>query len=459
MALSKTQIDKTELFENMPVPKAVGKLIVPTVLSSLVMVLYNLADTFFVGMLNDPLETGAVTLAATVLLAFNAVNNLFGVGCASLISRSLGIKDYDTARKTGAFGFWGAIFAGLLFSLVCTAAKSPLLSLLGASGDIVKPTADYMFWTVTLGAVPAILNVVIAQLVKAEGMALHVSIGTMSGCLLNMVLDPIFILPWGLNMGAAGAGCATFISNCVACLYFFVMMIAKRGSIVLNVSPKNFVIRKDIVKEVFGVGLPASVQNLLNVTGMTVLNNFMAAYGAEAVSAIGIAHKLGMIPMYVSMGMSQGVMPLVGYNYASGNRKRMRDSVIYTAKLSVGFTTAAVILYIIFSKQIVSAFMQNPKVVEYGSAFLIGQTIATLFLNIDFLGVGVFQACGMGKLSLIFAILRKIVLEIPALFVLNKIWPMYGLAYAGVVSEVVLSTVAVIQLKKILNEKTGSREL
>lgn len=151
--------------------------------------------------------------------------------------------------------------------------------------------------------------------------------------------------------------------------------------------------------------------------------------------------------------MSQGVMPLVGYNYASGNRKRMRDSVIYTAKLSVGFTTAAVILYIIFSKQIVSAFMQNPKVVEYGSAFLIGQTIATLFLNIDFLGVGVFQACGMGKLSLIFAILRKIVLEIPALFVLNKIWPMYGLAYAGVVSEVVLSTVAIIQLKKILNEK------
>lgn len=434
----------------MPVPKAVGKLAVPTVLSSLVMVLYNLADTFFVGMLNDPLETGAVTLAATVLLAFNAVNNLFGVGCASLISRSLGVKDMDTAKKTGAFGFYGAIIAGILFSLLCTVAKSPLLTLLGASGEITEPTSDYLFWTVTLGAVPAILNVVISQLVKAEGLALHASIGTMSGCFLNMILDPIFILPWGLGMGAAGAGCATMISNTVACLYFFVMMAAKRGKIVLDVHPKNFTVKKQIVKEVFGVGLPASVQNLLNVTGMTVLNNFMAAYGPEAVSAIGIAHKMGMIPMYVSMGMSQGVMPLVGYNFASGNKRRMRDSVLYTAKLSVGFTGISVALYLIFARQIIGAFMQNPQVVEYGARFLLGQTLATLFLNIDFLGVGVFQACGMGKLSLLFAILRKIVLEIPALFVLNRLFPMYGLAYAGVVSEVVLSTVAVLELRKII---------
>ena len=449
MALSKTQIDKTELFENMPVPKAVGKLIVPTVLSSLVMVLYNLADTFFVGMLNDPLETGAVTLAATVLLAFNAVNNLFGVGCASLISRSLGLKDYDTARKTGAFGFWGAIFAGILFSLFCTVAKAPLLSLLGASGDIVKPTGDYMFWTVTLGAVPAILNVVIAQLVKAEGLALHASIGTMSGCLLNMVLDPIFILPWGLNMGAAGAGCATFISNCVACLYFFVMMIAKRGRIVLNVSPKNFVIRKDIVREVFSVGLPASVQNLLNVTGMTILNNFMAAYGAKAVSAIGIAHKMGMIPMYISMGMGQGIMPLVGYNFASGNAERMKKSITFTVKFMLGFAFAAAAAYFIFSENIISLFMKDSEIVSFGGRFLKGFCLAIPFLSLDFLAVGVFQAVGMGGKSLLFAILRKVALEIPALYLLNHFFPLYGLSYSQLIAEAVLAVLSVFMLRNI----------
>ena len=444
------QKDKTELFENMPIPKAVMKLIIPTVMASLVMILYSLADTFFVGMLNDPLETGAVTLASPVLLAFNAVNNLFGVGCASLISRSLGVKDYDTARETGAFGFYAAILCGLFFSFLCTVLKSPLLSVLGATVTSREATSAYLFWTVTLGAVPSILNVVVSQLVKAEGMALHASIGSMSGCLLNVILDPLFILPQFLGMGAAGAGCATFISNAFACLYFFVMMFVKRNSIVLNVSPKYLAIRRYILKETASVGVPAAIQNLLNVTGMTVLNYFMSAYGPEAVSAIGIAHKMAMLPMYIAMGISQGVMPLVGYNFASGNRKRMRDAVLETAKISAGIMLAGTALYCLLSKEIVSVFMKNSLVIAYGSAFLVAQSLAQPFLAVDFLGVGVFQACGMGHKSFLFAILRKIVLEIPALFILGKLFPMYGLAWAQLCAEFILAIVAVCELKKIL---------
>ena len=216
---------KARLFESTPIPRAVLTLSVPTVLSSLVMVLYNLADTYFVGMLQNPIQNSAVTLAAPVLLAFNAVNNLFGVGSSSMMSRALGAKDYDTVRRSSAFGFYCALLCGALFSALTAALRVPLLALLGADASTAQATMDYLRWTVFCGAVPAILNVVMAYLVRSEGATLHASIGSMSGWALNIVLDPIFILPWGLDMGAAGAGLATCISNCAACAYFFVQLL------------------------------------------------------------------------------------------------------------------------------------------------------------------------------------------------------------------------------------------
>jgi len=441
--------DKTELFETIPIPKAVRTLVIPTVLACLVMVLYNLADTFFVGMINDPVQTSAVTLVAPVILAFNAIINLAGIGCASLMSRAMGIHDYETVKKTSAFGFYFAIISGALLSLGCTVFKPQLLILLGASEDTWAATEKYLFWTVTCGAIPSITNLVTGQLFRAEGMAMHASIGSMSGCLLNIILDPIFILPWGLNMGASGAGCATFISNCVACLYFVVLKAVKGEKSLVCMDPREFRPTSDILKEVCGVGVPSAIQNLLNVTGMTVLNNFMSEYGAEAVSAIGISHKLAMVPMYIALGIGQGVMPLVGYNYAAGNRKRMKDGFLYTVKFSAVVMLCSTVAFCVFSEEIIAMFMKNGKVIEYGSAFLIGLSLAQPFLAMDFLGVGVFQACGMGKKALVFAILRKIVLEIPALFLLNKLVPMYGLAYAQLVAEVILAAAAIWELKKI----------
>ena len=188
--------DKVILFEQTPIPRAVAKLAVPTILSSLVMVIYNLADTYFVGMCNDAIENAAVTLAAPVLLAFNAVNNLFGVGSSSMMSRAMGTKDYETVYKSSAFGFYCALFSGVLFAALCGIFQNPLLRLLGADTNTMAATAGYVKWTVLFGAVPAILNVVMAYMVRAEGSALHASLGTMSGCFLNILLDPVFILPW-----------------------------------------------------------------------------------------------------------------------------------------------------------------------------------------------------------------------------------------------------------------------
>ena len=452
--------DKTELFETMPVPKAITKLAVPTVVGCLVMVLYSLADTYFVGMLNDPIQNAAVTLAAPIILLFNAVNNLFGVGGSSMMSRALGAKNYKLVKESSAFSFWGCIFSGLLFSLVMTVFKYPIMNLLGADSTTVQATGEYMFWTVTLGAIPSILNVVMGNLVRAEGCAMNATIGSMSGCLLNIILDPVFILPSMLNMGASGAGLATLISNTFACLYFFCFLWAKRGKTYVCIDIKAFTLRREVFIGVLGVGVPAAIQNMLNVTGMTILNNFTADFGSEAVAAMGIAHKTTMIPMYISMGITQGVLPLIGYNFASGNKKRFKESVLDTLYVGTAIIIVCTIAFFAGSKGIIRLFMENVNIVNYGGAFMKGMSLALPFLAIDFTVVGIFQACGMGKRSLIFAILRKVVLEIPALFVLNIIWPLYGLAYAQLFAEFVLAIASVLLIVKILKpmEKEGIEE-
>lgn len=448
-ALSKEKID---LFENIKVSKAVAKLSIPTVFACLVMVLYNLVDTFFVGMLNDPIETTAVTLVAPVILLFNMVNNLFGVGTGSLMSRALGSKDYETVKKTSAFGIYAAALCGVIFSIVSVVFCNPILGLLGSGSADYAATLGYMRWTVMFGATPAILNVVMAYMVRSEGSSLQATIGTVSGCVLNMILDPFFILPFGLNMGAAGAGCATFISNCVATLYFIIYILRNRKKTFVSLDFKAAKPTKEILKEVFGVGVPSAIQNILNVTGMTILNNKMSVYGTEAVSAIGISHKLAMIPMYISMGIGQGIMPLIGYNFSSGNKKRIKQTIRFTIAVSAGVVLALVAAAVIFPDVIVKSFMDNALVIEYGSNFLRSLCYATPFLALDFLAVGIFQACGFGKYAFYFAIARKIALEIPAIFILDYLYPMYGIPYSQLCAEFVLSVAAVVLIKKIVDK-------
>ena len=445
------------LFEAMPIPKAVAHLSVPMVITSLVTIVYNLADTFFVGMLNDPIQSAAVTLVYPVVLAFYAVSNLFGIGTSSMMSRCLGQGDYERVRSSSVFGFYGALFSAALFAALCTLFCNPLLKLLGVDALTHQATADYLFWTVTCGAVPGILNVVQGSMVRSEGAALHASIGTMSGCILNIILDPFFILPSFMNMGAAGAGLATFLSNCVASGYFLILARAKKGRTFISLDIRRLKrLSREVVLGILGVGSPASIQNLLNVTGSTILNIFTAGFGASAVAAMGICQKLHSIPMNMVLGFSQGVMPLVSYIYASDNRIRMKKGITF----SLGVIVPTVILitagYWVFAPGLIGLFMDNAEIVFHGIRFLRGLCLNLLFLSVDFLAVGVFQALGRGRNALIFAVMRKVLLEIPLLFILNALFPLYGLAYAQTVAELVMAAAAIVLLCRIFREKTDS---
>lgn len=449
--------ERLALFETEKISSAILKLALPTVLSSLVMTLYSLADTFFVGMLNNSVQNAAVTLSAPVLLAFNAVNNLFGVGGSSMISRALGRKDYETAYKSSAFSFYFAIIAGLLFSSLAFFFNDGLLVLIGADSTTMEATRAYLHWTVVLGAVPSILNVVMAYLVRAEGSAMHASIGTMTGCLLNIVLDPIFVLPQFLGMGAEGAGLATFISNCIAVIYFLILNFVKRKDTYVSLDIRRISLQRFVVLGVCAVGIPASVQNLLNVTGMTLLNNFTSVYGADAVAAMGITQRLNNVPFSIANGFSQGLMPLVSYNFASGNYKRMKDGIVFSAKVIITGLIAIAFAYFLFSDFFISIFMNNESVVEYGTRFLHGFCLGIPFLGVDFLALAVFQAVGKGFFSFMFAITRKIILEIPAIIVLNILFPLYGLAYSQFFAEIIMAVIATVTLSRLVRGLTAKQ--
>ena len=189
------------------------------------------------------------------------------------------------------------------------------------------------------------------------------------------------------------------------------------------------------------------------------MNNFTAAFGSSAVAAMGIVHKLAMIPIQVALGLSQGVMPLVSYNYASKNIERMKKAFVFTSVISVSFLVFTAAMFYFFAPVWIELFMKDSQIIAYGVPFLKGACLAEPFIGLDFMGVAVFQATGIGILSLIFALLRKVVLEIPALFILNRLFPLYGLAYAQVVSEVVLAIAAVIVLSYLFKkwEKEGQQ--
>ena len=438
-----------KLFEETPVPQAVQTMMIPTIIGALVTVLYSLADTLFVGMMNDQIQNAAVALAAPALLAFNAVINLFGIGSSSMMSRALGRGDLKTVCASASLGFYGTVVSGALLSALCYIFMQPCVVLLGGDINTAAATTAYMNWAVVCGAIPTILNVVMGYMVRAEGASLHASIGTMSGCILNMILDPFFILPWGLGMGAAGAGLATFLSNCFACCYFFVLLMVRKKKTNINLNPKYLSLTKEIVFGVMEVGIPAAIQNLLNVTGMTILNNFVAGYGSSAVAAVGIAQKVYMVPIQVALGGTQGVMPLVGYSYASKNKQRFEETIQTVMKLLVPCMVLIMILCWIFAPSLIRLFMKNEEVITYGAMFLRGFCMCMPFMLVDFLAVSVFESVGMGKTALVFAILRKIVFEIPAIVILNKIFQASGITYAGFVSEFILSIFAVILLRRI----------
>ncbi len=413
---------------------------------------YNLSDTYFVGALNDPIQNAAITLAAPAMTLFYGITNLFGIGASSLMSRRMGEKDIDTVKRASATGLYLALIFATLLSASTLIFNTQTLHILGTDDITFAATKDYMFWTVCLGAVPTIMSIVFGYLLRAEGRSMQASIGQISGCVLNIILDPFFILPWGLGLGAAGAGFATFFANCLSCTYFLILIIREKEKTYVCINPKFVTFKKYVIVSILIVGIPGVIQNVLNVTSMTILNNIVATYGANTVAAVGIANKVNQLPIQIVFGFTQGVMPLIGYNYASKNYGRMKESIKKTYILTISTLMVILILFNVAGQQIVRLFMDNDEIVKTGAWFLSGFGISLPFMCVDFMLVGISMAFGMGKPALIFSFVRKLVLEIPFIILLNRFAGVMGIAYAQCSTEIIMAVIAVFVQISILSK-------
>ena len=448
--------DKTYLFEQMPVPRAVRRQIVPSIASQMVLLVYNLADTYFVGLLNDPLQTAAVTVESTVPMLMTAITNMFALGGGRFLAQALGLHDGDGARRIASISFWWCLLAAVLFSGVFALLASPLLHLCGATAETYAPAFQYGKWVVIWGGPCAIINILLANLLRAEGSAGLASAGVSLGGVINIALDPLFVLPQFLGLGAQGAGLATAISNGIGTLFLLACIFGRRRSTVVSLRPGSLRYTARHMGGILKIGFPSCAQYLLTVVAVGALMKFMSAYDTDAVAALGIVKKLDMLPLYFSIGVSGGLLPLLAYNYAAGNQDRRHRVFKLGCGVSVAFSLVCVLAYELLAPVLVGLFIDVPTTVAYGAAFLRIMVLAMPMMAVCYPMITQFQAMGRVKESLICSVLRKGVLDIPLLFLLDGLIPMYGCTMVQPIVDCISMLAALWFYRRILRQDKES---
>jgi len=377
--------DKKELFETMPVGKALLTMAIPTIISQLITMIYNLADTFFIGMSNDPYKVAAASVVGVLFFMLNSLANLFGVGGGSLLSRLLGEKREEEARRVGAFSIYGSLVVAGIYSLICLLFTEPLARLLGASDNTVGYASSYLFWVVVVGGIPSTMGLTMSHLLRSAGYSKESGIGLAIGGISNIILDPLFmfvLLPSGNEV--TGAALATTLSNTITLTYFLFTYYKLRGKTVLSISPKCVHLEKKLIIGILSIGLPSALTALLaNITSI-VKNNLTAGYGDIELAAYGIVMKADMLPLNIGMGLCQGMMPLVAYNYAAKNYPRMKRFTKVAQIAGMATACVFIVLFEVFASQIIWIFIRDEATISYGTKFLRIACLATPFMISNF---------------------------------------------------------------------------
>ena len=428
-----------DVFEKDPIPKAIFKLALPTVLSMIVAVFYNMVDTFFVGQTGDANQMAAVSVATPVFLFFMAAGNIFGMGGSSFLSRALGEKKYDKAKNISSFCLYAGIVVGILGMILMLTFMKQILEAVGTSENTFGYAKEYLSW-IAYGGVAIVVSTAFGNLVRGEGAAQSAMKGMMLGTVANIILDPIFILKSFLGipclgMGVAGAAIATILGNIVSIIVFFCHVLSKNS--VLTLSPKYFAIRNGILKGVFLIGLPASLTNILMSLSNILTNKFLVTYGDVNVAGMGIAMKANMLVIFVQLGIAAGTQPLIGYTFGARNFKRMKAAMKFGMCCNITAGISLTALYFVFSRQIVNIFINDPGVIEAGIKMLRALMISSPVVGILFMFNFSFQAMGKALPSLSLAVSRQGFVFLPAIILLNMFFGLEGIVLAQPIADYV----------------------
>lgn len=430
------------LFKDAPVSKAVFQMAFPTVISFLVLVVYNMADTFFVGQTHDAYQVAAVSLTNPVFVMYMAIANLLGIGGSTLISILLGEQQNEKAKSVSSCCCYGSLLFGLITAVFILIFMSPLLKILGSSENTWQFSKDYLFY-IAVGAPFILFSNTFGHAVRGEGSAKASMIGGMIGTVVNIILDPIFILT--LNMGTAGAAIATVLGNIFACLYYIHYF--RKKSPMLSIHPKYIRSNLGIATRLVSIGIPAGINSALMSVASVLLNNTLVSYGDKPLAAMGIVTKAYMLIVFVHMGITNGIQPLLGYCYGASNKKRFTSIMKFSGAITVICGTALSLIYILCSHQVIQLFIEDAEVIRYGTDMLIATSLAGPILGLLFLSINSMQALNRPIPATILSLCRQGLFFIPLLYILKNIFGLNGINYTQTAADYLTIVISLLLLK------------
>lgn len=435
-------MNNNDLFEKVPISKAYFKLALPVVLSMVISLVYNMVDTFFVAQTQNTNLVAGVSLCAPIFTLMIALGDIFSIGGSSVISRLFGQKQDEEGKNVSDFCFYGAIVCGILVSLIMMIARKPILTILGTN-QATLPYASQYYTYMALGATLIIVSLTPSNLMRTEGLATESMIGTITGSIINMILDPIFILY--LNMEAGGAAIATIIGYFASDLVFIYLTLKKSKK--LSISLKHTHITKNEVISIFTIGIPASITNLMSSFAMAMTNNYLVTYGNDKVAAMGIVLKINMIVLLVMIGFAFGTQPLLGYNYGAHNTKRLKEIIKFDLFVEITFAVITSIILALFTSSFIKIFMNDPSIIQAGTLMLRFLLLSSPCVGIILVFTTLFQSEGKALPALLLSIGRQGIVFAIFLLLLSNIFGYYGIISSQMIVDIITAIIALILYK------------
>ena len=437
-----------DLLANQPVSKAIIKLSIPMVMGMMVQVFYNLVDTYFVGMLGDSNQLAAANISLPIFMLLMGMASIIGTGASSYISRCLGMNDYEQANKTTSISAGLLLLISIVVSILGILFCKPIVMALGASGETYKYTYQYVI-IMLIGSIGVMGNFAFGQLLRAEGNAVKSMMGMLIGTVVNVVFDPIFIFTF--NLGVTGAALATILGNVLGLIYYLACF--AKGKTVLKIKLKLFSFDKNILGEIFKIGLPSSLNQILMGSATIVANNIAISYGTETVAGIGVATKIIMIGTFIFIGFSTGCQPIIGYSYGANNIDRVKDVIKTGTKITFVIGISLFIILALSSSFLISLFTNNPNVINKGTTILRGLIWSLPFLGGQMISTSSAQSMGKAMPALILSISRQGILYIPLLIILNATFGFNGFMYAQPITDATMRVLSSIYIAFILKKE------
>ncbi len=457
-----TADEKYRMMTETPIPRLITRMAVPSIISMLVTSLYNMADTFFIGQLDNTSATGAISVVFPLMAIIQAIGFLLGQGSGNTISRTLGKQDTQDAARTAATGFFGALIVGLLFSVLCLSFLAPLMRLLGATETILPYAIDYGRYII-IGAPWMMASIVLNVQMRFQGNAFFSMIGIASGALINIALDPIFI--YGLDMGVAGAALATIVSQGVS--FGLLLSGTFRGGN-LRIRPRNFSPDMAHIKPIFLGGLPSLCRQGLGSVASILMNVAARTYGGvtpeaidAAVAAIGIVNRMMQFCASAIIGFGQGFQPVCGFNYGARKYGRVRQGFFFTFKVMLLSMLVIAAIGLTVSPFAIRLFSRDEAVIAFGSVTLRCQCAVFPLTALLFASNMTMQTMGMAGRASILAMARNGVCFIPMILILPPLLGAFGVQMAQAAADALSFAICIpmiIPVLRMLREKEQAQK-